>query len=164
MAIDESQLLACHARLEKPLHNVLYRRLWDAHECQDVIQETFLALWDRRARIVAATLDAFAWTTALNLAKNRLRWRTLRRYVALEDAHDAPDPSLTPEQLASQSRVRVALEALDARLRDVLLLAEIAGLATNEIAAVLAIAPGTVGSRKHEATRRLRALLGEADE
>ena len=113
MAIDESQLLACHARLEKPLHNVLYRWLWDAHECQDVIQETFLALWDRRARIVAATLDAFAWTTALNLAKNRLRWRTLRRYVALEDAHDAPDPSLTPEQLASQSRVRVALEALD---------------------------------------------------
>jgi len=164
MAIDESTLLACHARLEKPLHNVLYRRLWDAHECQDVIQDAFLALWDRRRRIDAASLDALAWTTTLNLAKNRLRWRSVRRFVALEDVHEHPDPALSPEQLAAQGRVRAALERLDARQRDVLLLSEVAGLTTNEIAAVLGIAPGTVGSRKHEAVKRMRELLGGHDE
>jgi RNA polymerase sigma-70 factor, ECF subfamily len=164
VAIDEATLLACHARLEKPLHNVLYRRLWDAHECQDVIQDAFLALWDRRRRIDAASLDALAWTTALNLAKNRVRWRSVRRLVALEEAHEHPDPSLSPEQLAAQGRVRAALERLDARQRDVLLLSEVAGLATNEIAAVLGIAPGTVGSRKHAAVAALRTLLGEGDE
>src|SRR5689334_558893 len=131
MAIDEATLLACHARLEKPLYNVLYRRLWDAHECQDLVQDAFLALWHRRARIAAESLDALAWTTALNLAKNRLRWRSLRKLVALEDEREHVDPSLTPEQLASQSRVRAALATLDARLRDVLLLSEVAGLATN---------------------------------
>jgi RNA polymerase sigma-70 factor (ECF subfamily) len=164
MAIDEAMLLACHARLERPLHNVLYRRLWDTHECQDVVQDAFLALWDRRRRIDAASLDALAWTTALNLAKNRLRWRGVRRLVALEDAHEHADPSLSPEQLAGQRRVRAALERLDARQRDVLLLSEIAGLATSEIAAVLGIAPGTVGSRKHAAVVAMRALLGEGDE
>jgi RNA polymerase sigma-70 factor (ECF subfamily) len=164
MAIDEATLLACHARIEKPLYNVLYRRLWDAHECQDLIQDAFLALWHRRARISAESVDALAWTAALNLANNRLRWRRLRQWVALDDAGDHVDAALTPEELAAQSRVRAALDALDARLRDVLLLSEVAGLATNEIAAVLGIAPGTVGSRKHAAVARMRALLGDADD
>ena len=140
MAIDESALLACHARLEKALHNVLYRWLWDAHECQDVIQDTFLAVWSRRRRIDAATLDPLVWTTALNLAKNRLRWRRLRRFVTLDD-----EPAEQPG-LADAFAVRQALERLDAGHRDVVLLSEIAGLTTSEIAAVLGIPAGTVGS------------------
>jgi RNA polymerase sigma-70 factor (ECF subfamily) len=164
VAIDEAMLLACHARLEKPLHNVLYRWLWDAHECQDVSQEAFLAIWDRRARVEPSTLDALAWTTALNLAKNRLRWQRLRRLVALDDEVPTTAAPAGDGNAGDALAVREALGRLDAKQRDVVLLSEIGGLTTNEIAAVLGVPPGTVGSRKHHALARLRELLGGRDD
>src|SRR3546814_15142656 len=75
MPVDETELVASYGRVERPLYNALYRMLWDAQECQDVIHDAYLRLWQRKARVDAARIDALAWTAALNLARNRLRWR-----------------------------------------------------------------------------------------
>jgi RNA polymerase sigma-70 factor (ECF subfamily) len=57
--------------------------------------------------------------------------------------------------------VREALDTLDPAARNLVLLAEFAGLSTQELATVLSIPAGTVGSRKHHAMARLRSALGE---
>lgn len=162
MALGEGELYACYRRLEQPLYNVLYRWLWHAQDCQDLIHDAFLRVWDRRERIDAARVDALVWTTALNLARNRLRWRRLWRGDAL-DAQAAADDDPLDEAARGldRRRLRGALEALPRGLREVLLLAEFGGLAGAEIAAVLGIPPGTVASRRHHALARLRVLLKE---
>lgn len=159
-ALDEATLYACYRRLEKPLYNVLWRWLWHAQDCQDLIHDAFLRVWDRRARVDAARLDALVWTTALNLARNRLRWRALWRSGEPDPAAAADDDPLA-EALrdAAQRNLRRALDALPQGARQVLLLAEFGGLGHAEIAAVLGIPVGTVGSRRHHALARLRALL-----
>lgn len=86
MPIGEDELVASYRRVEQPLYNALYRMLWDAQECQDMIHDGYLRLWQRRDRIDAGRIDALAWTATLNLARNRLRWRRLRGWHAAPEA------------------------------------------------------------------------------
>lgn len=162
MALSESDLYACYRRLEKPLFNVLYRWLWQTQDCQDILHDAFLRLWDRRARIDASRVDQLAWTTALNFARNRLRWRRLWRFSEPDaDAGSDDDPIAHVQRRQRDTRLRTALDALPRAQRDVLLLSEFGGLDTNEIADLLRIPTGTVGSRKHQALAKLRAALGD---
>lgn len=162
MAIDASGLEACYARVSRGLFNVLYRMLWDAPACQDVIQDAFLRLWSRRARLHAEHIDALAYAAALNLARNRLRWNRVRRWVGVEVIdEEVAQPAVAADQRAELRDLRRALAQLDERDRQIVLLSEYAGFDTAELAQLLRIAPGTVGSRKHRALARLRDLLKE---
>lgn len=162
MAIDGSGLEACYARVGRSLFNVLYRMLWDAQACQDVIHDAFLRLWSRRARLRADQIDALVYRTALNLARNHLRWKRLRQWVGVEILDlEADLPSVTEDQRVDLRDLRQALAQLDERDRQIVLLSEYAGFDTSEMAGLLRIAPGTVGSRKHRALARLRELLKE---
>lgn len=163
MALSEAQLYACYRRLEKPLYNVLYRWLWQPADCQDVIHDAFVRVWDRRDRVDAARLDALVWSTTLNLARNRLRWLSLRRFVHADEPATAVAAEPYEAALRSERdrRLRAALDTLSAPLRQVLLLAEFGGLNMAQIAQLLHIPAGTVGSRRHQALRRLRHLLEE---
>lgn len=162
MALREDALYASYRRLERGLYNVLYRQLWQHEDCQDVIHDAYVRIWARRGKVDEATLDALVWTTALNLARNRLRWRRLWRYAPIDDdVHPAPSDAV---DFLAVRRVREALRTLPAASRDVLLLSEFSELSGREIAAVLKIPVGTVASRKHHAVQRLRELLEDADE
>jgi RNA polymerase sigma factor (sigma-70 family) len=159
MALREDALYASYHRLEKPLFNVLYRQLWQVEDCQDVIHDAYVRVWERRAVVNAETLDSLIWTTALNLAKNRLRWRLLRR-------HNAFDEDLPQLAVDGQSQDFLACRQLHAVLRQlprawqqVILLSEFSGMRGHEIAKVLGIPAGTVASRKHLALARLKDLM-----
>ena len=66
------------------------------------------------------------------------------------------------EQAAEQQLLRRALDKLPDNDRQLLLLSEFSGFDTAEIAGLLGIAAGTVGSRRHRAVARLRQLMGVA--
>lgn len=161
MTLREDALYASYRRLERPLYNVLFRQLWQAEDCQDVIHDAYVRVWERRGKVEESTLDALVWTTALNLARNRLRWRRLWRPASLEEVADAPSTEGEAADFLASRRLREALRQLPATSRDVLLLAHFSGLRGAEIAAVLGIPAGTVASRKHHAMERLKTLLGD---
>lgn len=167
MGIDEGTLEECYRRCERRLFNVLYRLLWDRAECQDVMHEAFLKVWHGRARVDPGRLDALVFTAALNLARNRLRWGALRRWVSLGGSSDGEVLPMQegdgPEHVAEQARLRDALRALPASAREVLLLSACAGMSTAEVAEVLGVPAGTVGSRKHNAMALLRRRMGGGD-
>lgn len=160
MTLRQEALYASYRRLERPLYNVLYRQLWQAEDCQDVIHDAFVRVWEKRDKVDETTLDALVWTTALNLAKNKLRWRLLRRH---DDADDASlhltDESGSQDYLAMRELHR-ALRQLPRASQQILLLSEFSGMRGDEIAAVLGIPAGTVASRKHQAMARLKILMG----
>jgi len=157
--LGEPALLAAYRRLETPLYNVLYRMLWNPHDCQDAIHDAFLRVWARRAQVREEGLDALLYATALNLARNRLRWQRLRQLagVPADTVSAADDPATDAERAG----LRRALAAMPRGAREVLQLSEFGGLPGDEVARVLGIPVGTVGSRKHAAMRWLRDALGE---
>ncbi|HEY0199735.1 MAG TPA: RNA polymerase sigma factor [Rhodanobacter sp.] len=160
MALREDALYASYRRLEKPLFNVLYRQLWHVEDCQDVIHDAYVRVWERRGKVDEATLDALVWTTALNLAKNRLRWRVLRRHDVVDENLPQLMGDAQPMDFLATRRLHEALRQLPHAWRQVLLLSEFSGMRGNEIAGVLGIPAGTVASRKHLAMVRLKALMG----
>ena len=158
MPLRQEALHASYRRLERPLFNVLYRQLWQAQDCQDVIHDAFVRVWERRDQVDELTLDALVWTTALNLAKNRLRWRLLRRHDEV-DANLPVSADTEPHDFLAVRRLHQALRQLPRAWQQVLLLAEFSGLSGGEMAAVLGIPAGTVASRKHLAIQRLKHLM-----
>lgn len=155
---------ALYVRLEKPVFNVVYRWLWNTEEARDVTQEAFLKLWNARARIRPATVEPLVFQSALNLASNRLRVKKVRRFFSLEAAADevdeGADAQTSLEVAQRRAAVRRAIDALPEKLKSVVVLCELSGLSTQQIADTLGIPQGTVGSRRHQAMAKLEASLG----
>lgn len=164
MALSASELEAAYRRLEQPMFNYLYRWFWNAAECEDLLHDAFERLWKRRRRVDVTRIDALAWTTVINLARNhhsaRKRWGWLPLPTALV-ARD--DPSEALELDWRDQRLRQALDQLPALSREVLLLELFSGLSRVDIARHLGIAEGTLASRKHQAIARIQSMLKEPE-
>jgi RNA polymerase sigma-70 factor (ECF subfamily) len=156
--VDRSEWIDTYRRLEKPLYNVVYRVLFDSAESQDIVQEAFLRCWRRKEAIRADGFTALLYRTALNLASNRRRRGRLWRMVGVEIVANVADAGATTDAPVSPV-VRAAFDALPETLKRVVLLTEIAGMTYSEVATTLAIAEGTVGSRRSRALAFLRERL-----
>lgn len=164
--LTEADVERLFLQLERPLFNVVYRWLWDRDDAAEVVQDSFTRLWQARARVHLDTARAFVYRIALNLAASRRRWRAIRRFVALDDAHPADDarqPDLAVLGSERAALMRDALDALPDKLRRVLVLCALSELPYAEIAATLSIPIGTVGSRRNAALAQLRRHLHHQD-
>lgn len=163
MTVAASDLEALFVRLEKPVFNVVYRWLWNREEARDVTQEAFMKIWAARARVDLATAEPLLFRAALNLAANRLRARKLWSWVTLEGVFEkaapgeAADVALEGEE--TRAAVRKAIDALPAKLKEVVVLCELSGLSYAQIAQTLKIPVGTVGSRRNLAMAALEKAL-----
>jgi len=156
--VDEAQWIRQYELLEKPLYNVVYRWLWDAAESQDVVHEAFLRCWQKRGEIRSDGFKALVFKIALNLASNRCRRKKLWRMVPFHSVQQELVAEETDADLLSKP-LREALDSLPEPLKRVLLLSELGGMSYGEIAAVLGIKEGTVGSRRNRALLMLRQRL-----
>jgi RNA polymerase sigma-70 factor (ECF subfamily) len=156
--VDEAQWVALYRELEKPLYNVVFRWSWDAAESQDVVQEAFLRCWRTRARIRPEGFKAFVYQTALNLASNQRRRNKLWRFVSWSAIEEPRDANASQAQFLSPPMIE-AVDALPEDLKRVLLLTEIAGMSYREIAEVMNVKEGTVGSRRNRALALVRERL-----
>jgi RNA polymerase sigma-70 factor (ECF subfamily) len=164
-----------HAQL---LFAVVTRLLSDREAASEIIQETYLTLWQRAAqyRPEAGSMRTWLMRIARNRALDRVRAEGRRpRLVAVADpvgsegrarayadarvdVGDEPGPSLERRWL--QAVVRAAVAGMPAEERQVLVLAYDEGLSQSQIAARMALPVGTVKSRTRRALARLRETLG----
>jgi len=156
--VDETSWVELYRALEKPLYNVVYRWLWDSMESQDGVQEAFLRCWHARARIRPEGFKAFVYRTALNLASNRRRARKLWRLVSFESLPEEPADTRDGAPVLSRD-VQRAIDGLPETLKRVLLLCELAGMSYGEVAAIVGVREGTVGSRRNRGLALLRERL-----
>ena len=155
--IDESQWIEYYRSLEKPLFNVVYRWLWDPAESQDVVQEAFLRCWKIRDRIDPDGFKALVFRTALRLASNQRRRKKLWRMVPLATAPLAAEGHVGSDFVTKP--LQQAIDGLPDNLKRVLLLSELVGMSYREIASIMHIKEGTVGSRRSRALAILRKRL-----
>ena len=126
----------------------------------DAAQEGLLRALDRLAtydasRPFAPWLYRIVVNVALRDLEREARGRRVEIPVALPASASSPGDSDDGDDL------RVAVLALPFGLREIVVLRYWADLAVEDIAAVLAIPPGTVASRLSRALARLRQDLAE---
>ena len=167
---DPDRFTAVYDRHFPAIYRYVAGRL-GAQAADDVVAETFLAAFRRRSAFDPAKGGVRPWLfgIATNLVSQHRRtesrrYRTLARHGAEPDAGGHEDRVVNAVTATGmRSDLARALTRLPRKERDVVLLVALAGLEHAEIAAVLGVPYGTVGSRLHRARRKLWAALPLTD-
>jgi RNA polymerase sigma-70 factor, ECF subfamily len=124
-------------------------------DVEDVIQETFLAVWKGASSYrPRGTPQGWMWVIARNQAALLLR----RRGPVTAPLAEIPHAGLDPAEAAL---VRADITAaLDGPQGEVLRLMYVEDRSVAEVAALLGVPAGTVKSRAHRARSLVRAALG----
>ena len=130
------------------VYRVLYSVVGSREAAEDLLQETFLALYQQPPRPKPdATLVAWLCRVALNRAYNALRGerRERQRIERMVLPVAQGDPHTEVSRAEERAHIRTVLKRLPERQGKLLLLRH-AGLSYAEIAAVLEVAPGSIGT------------------
>jgi RNA polymerase sigma-70 factor (ECF subfamily) len=134
-----------------------------AGSADDAAQHVFLIAYQKLAEIAPDRERSFLFGTALGVAANARRAGARRRELCDDGAMAAAaDDAPNPEQLIEMKQARAllddVLDAMEEDLRVVFVLFELEGVPTEEIAAMLGLAKGTVASRLRRAREDFRAI------
>jgi RNA polymerase sigma-70 factor, ECF subfamily len=184
VAGDQQAFAEVYDRHVRAVYGTVMRYLRDAAAAEDVVQETWLAMWTRPDSYVAEAGSLVGWllSIARHRAIDRLRAAS-RRPVIVGPAPGAPDggesdlerlmalgrpvgsataadePQDVAERRWVQAVVRAAMDGMPEVERRAVELAYDDGLTQPEIAARLGWPLGTVKTRTRRGLMRLRAML-----
>jgi RNA polymerase sigma factor (sigma-70 family) len=155
--------------LESPLLTYAHRLLSDGSLAEDVVQEAFLQLHNQFDRV--RERRAWLYRTVHNLALNHNR--STHKVKSLTEMEDSPegdnqvplDPQPLPdEQLARWEGiglVRLRLEKLDDRSRELIRLKFVEDLSYKEISVRMGLTIGHVGYLLHHAIKAIAQELSQ---
>jgi len=164
-AIQKGDMVAFNAmvnRYKDRLMNVIGRMLSSHEEAEDIVQETFVRVYQHRQSFnFQHCFSTWIYTIGLNLARNELRKRRRFKFFEISElqgsekefAVDPKLPSRVPELLSE------AVEQLPGKYREAFLLRDIEEMPYEEVAKVLDVPLGTVKSRVNRARLMLREKL-----
>ncbi|KAA5549627.1 RNA polymerase sigma-70 factor [Adhaeribacter rhizoryzae] len=162
---DEAAFKEIYERYFDVLYIHAYKRLQDKEEAQDVIQEVFTALWDKREYIIlTSSLPAYLFTAVRNKILNTLSHRkyessyiqSLQQFI--NKGICQTDHLIRENQL--QTLIEKEIAALPPKMQEVFSLSRNAHLSHKEIAAELNLSEQTVKKQVNNALRILRTKLG----
>ncbi len=147
------------------VYAVLFRLVGTRAEAEDLAQEVFLKLYRnplRRDENVAGWL----YRVAVNAGYNALRAAHRRQYreqIAGVDSYQPPRPEDEAQRHEIAARVRAVLLNIPERDARLLLLSD-AGFDYRELAEIIQVAPGSVGTLLARARRAFAAAYGIREE
>jgi RNA polymerase sigma factor (sigma-70 family) len=155
------------------LFHFLVRSLQNETDAADLAQETFVKIFQSRAKFdPQQKFSTWLFTIASNLVRDRYRWRSRHQQVSLDAENDQTESSLKdtltaveplPDQrMQTEERadeVRKAVAALPVELKQPLILAVYQDLPQAEIATILKCSVKAVETRIYRARQQLRAAL-----
>jgi len=146
-----------HARL----YRAIYLIVGNAHEAEELMQDAFLAVWERWDRVAEMDDPAgYLYRTAFNSTRSRFRRLQLaaKRTLTLGE----PEDPFAAADLRDQ--VVRSIRELPVRQRAALVLLDLLDLRSEEAAEVLRITPATVRSLASHARATLKHSMEAYDD
>ncbi|HEV2696060.1 MAG TPA: sigma-70 family RNA polymerase sigma factor [Verrucomicrobiae bacterium] len=150
------------------MFSVACKILNDPNEAQDVLQETFMQIWEKAARFDPKLGKASSWAATLtrNKAIDRIRASVRRTRLAdeagVESAIAAESTDTANESVHGHEKARLiqsAITGLPAEQRKAIELAYFSGLTQDEISKQLHEPLGTIKARIRRGLLKLRDQL-----
>jgi len=149
-------------RHERQVYGTARRLLGRSEDAQDAAQEVFLRLYRFLDRIEPRRpLAPWLYRVTVNVCRDLGRRRRLRRTVPLEEAEleavaAGSDPAARAALREEKRIVEEALASLSDKERAALVLRDVEGLPTEEVAEILGSSPPTVRSQICRARLKIR--------
>ena len=141
----------------RPLCLYALRILEDTHEAEDVVQDVFTSLWNKKETISdISSLKSYLFTSVKNNCLNRLRknsqFTDIKDIDLIEENND--DDKIYRAEL--EAKLWKMIDELPERQREILLMAKRDGMSYKEIAKITGISVKTVENHVTRAIRTLR--------
>ncbi len=164
-------LRGLYRRYDVQTFNLLARLTGNRELARDMLQETFIRVWQTAGHFdpQLGTFKAWLFTIALNLTRSELRKRRYHvTHVDVEPAEGLACEAERPDEILARAErrraVAAALASLQPYLREVIVLKVYHQLKFREIAAITRMPEGTLKARFHRAVMALREKLGPSAE
>jgi RNA polymerase sigma-70 factor (ECF subfamily) len=166
---DPRALGELYDRYGRLTYSLIFRIIRDTGIAEDLVQETFLRVWNRAQGfdVQRGSMGSWLLAVARNSAIDYLRSRRGQESRVLEfdeNLHPSLYADLEREMISSDSarRIKAALEKLPDNHRQVIELAYFEGLSQTEMAARMGQPLGTIKTWVRNALRSLRDEMGAA--
>ena len=161
---DRGALRVAHGRMANRVYGVALAILRDRAGASDVLQETFIKVWQRAGQYDPARGSAESWVLAIARYGALDAARARGREMATDDPllGDLAVPPEALERLAAgevSARLRACMERLGAKGREAIVLAFVHGLSHVEVAEQLSLPLGTVKSQIRRGLLALRECM-----
>jgi RNA polymerase sigma-70 factor (ECF subfamily) len=155
------------------LFSVVYNMTSNREDAFDLTQEVFIKAY-RGIKSFSCKSTFFTWLhrIAVNTAITQINKKRLRRFFSLESINENEAQNADLDCLAKvddakrsmflkelQENLNIALQKLSNKHRTVVVLCEIEGLSSADVALILKCSEGTVRSRLHYAKEQLKSYL-----
>lgn len=151
-------------RYSPKLLNHAYNKTRDREDARDIVQETFITLWEKKETLqIKTTLKGFLYTSIRNKILNKLLHEAVRdKYLAsllqfINDGIYETDHKIREQQLKDQ--IELEILELPAKMREVFEMSRNLHLNHREIAEMLGISEKTVSRHISSAIAILKSKL-----
>lgn len=144
--------------------------LGNTHDAEDVVEEVFFELWNKRETIdLEHGISTYLYKAVTHRALNMLRRREVSRqyFESISEINDmraefiaGADDSATPiEQAQLAANINKAISGLSDKCRQAFILSYLHGMKNAEIAEIMQVSVRTVDAHIYRALRILREQL-----
>ena len=149
----------------EPLCKYAFTLVKEPHSCEDIVQETFLRVWEKKQNLIGS--EELTWYMYTAIRNNCLTFlekskKTVLRDITGQEIADttATDRPLQPVKESDyDALLKKALENLPPKCREVFVLSRVSNLTYKQISDSLGISIKTVENQMGKALKILRAYI-----
>lgn len=161
MGIDKSEFKEIFDTWFDSLRNFIYYKTGDVQQAEDIVQETFLKVWEKRDTVCIDTVRAYLYTIANHIFINNYQQKkvVLKFINKTKDNKSVESPEFEMEMKEFDAKLQRALSELSDKNREVFLMNRIDDFTYNDIAENLGISVKAVEKRMSKALEHLRKYI-----
>ncbi|WP_346854470.1 RNA polymerase sigma-70 factor [uncultured Draconibacterium sp.] len=159
--LKKSEFVELFNEMYQPVKNYVYYKTGDMEVAEDVVQDTFVKIWEKKDEIRPNTVKALLYTIAGNLCKNRFEHQQVVFEFANNYKHEFNNssPEFELELKEFKAKLQGAIEKLNEKNRTVFLMNRIDGLTYKQIAENLELSVKAVEKRMKNALSELKETI-----
>ncbi len=146
------------------LRGFLYYKCGDIDVADDLVQETFIKVWNKRDEIQMDTVKSLLYTIANNLLMNHFNHQKVvrehQKSTTVEISTNANSPQFQMEEAEFEQKLNRVIESLPDDCREVFLMNRIDKLKYAEIAERLNLSVKAIEKRMSKTLSLIRESLG----
>ena len=159
--IEKAEFIELFKQLYAQIKNFVYYKTGDIETAEDIAQEAFIKVWEKRYEIRQKTVKSLLYTIAGNLCKNRFE----HQQVVFEFANNfqqnefSSTPEFELELKEFNNKLQNAIGELKDKDRTVFLMNRIDGLTYKQIAENLELSQKAIEKRMKNALDELKKTI-----
>lgn len=143
------------------LYAFCFKMTRDAHTSQNIVQDIFTDLWERRAELHIDSVENYLFRSAKNQVFKAYRAKKFDTTPLDERFDDYQVENSHPEETERMDRLYALLETLPEKRKEILMMSKLDQMDIEQIAIQLNISKQTVKNQISTALKQLRYEAGE---